>query len=980
MNGNLVDLDGIDGSNDSVNVTGGGLTIDSVDAEGDLVSTGLVHLQGASNNLAADVSGVGVTFDNDVTADGVAVDQTFDATSGTLLASSTIGKTGGALTLIGDDIDLIGTVTGDSQVTVGDTDTTSINIAANVTGAGVTFAKAVTADGVAVDQTFDALAGTLTASGITKSTTGDLTLGGAAGINLSGNVTGFNDAGDSVIFADAVTANGADQVFDAQDGTLTASGNITKTGDGNLTLGGATAINLSGDVTGFDDAAYSVTFDDDVTADGGVPGTPVDQTFDALGGTLIASGNITKTGDGNLTLGGVTAINLAGDVTGFDDAAYSVTFDDAVTADGGVPGTPVNQTFDALGGTLIASGNITKTGDGNLTLAGDTAINLDGTVDVDAGSLIIEDAFNASGDLIASADATLNAAGILDGAAQRIDAEAGTLWAKSTLDKDTAGNLTLAGGTAINLDGTVDVQDGDLLVEDNATVAAGETLRASGNLIQTEGKTLTGEGDLTLVAIGGTIKATSGPVEINMSNDDKTLRLTQNGLLNMDTFAVTDNGDTTPKDTNLIAEVTGETFTDNYADRWQSIQAKASGNVVLSGDSNIVIGTDEWTDLDSISRKGVYSTDGGVSIKSTSGTVVSAGNTILDDVTISGFANGNDGVSILEGEGNAAIVIHAGTDLVLGSDLTLEANGAYDTGIDERPDVKFFNDGEDIDVAIHTKANNITMDATVSNLVDNTAMVFDAETKVEFGSIFEGSMSSLNSTHGIEVVSRDSGSLTIAKGGDWLPYVNDPDSIKSWFDGDYVLRGGRVLAHVLAFVEAYQPVALTSFDLEEEEDIQYADLEGSLQLLVDEGFIDEENVQTYLDAAYSKMYATDLRPYKAAEKIKNYIPILADEGGTRLANLGALVNKHIASDDAIPSAEQYDSIVAELYSQDVQWAAAKEWLDAVVDTAGILTTEIGQPRDVTIANLTEIYLPEIERATQESVGIFFANYISQSAI
>ncbi|MHC4740018.1 MAG: hypothetical protein ACYS9Y_14010, partial [Planctomycetota bacterium] len=101
-----------------------------------------------------------------------------------------------------------------------------------------------------------------------------------------------------------------------------------------LTLGGATAIRLAGDVlgtTGFG-AADTITFEDDVTADGGA------QRFDAGPGTLDADGSITKITAGNLTLGGATAIRLAGDVlgtTGFG-AADTITFEDDVTADGGL--------------------------------------------------------------------------------------------------------------------------------------------------------------------------------------------------------------------------------------------------------------------------------------------------------------------------------------------------------------------------------------------------------------------------------------------------------------------------------------------------------------------------------------------------------------------------------------------------------------------------------------------------------------------
>jgi len=62
----------------------------------------------------------------------------------------------------------------------------------------------------------------------------------------------------------------------------------------------------------------------------------------------------------------------------------------------------------------------------------------------------------------------------LDGVAdQTIDAVAGTLDADGTLTKTGAGKLTLGGGTAIDLEGTVDVQGGELEIQDAFSAAAG---------------------------------------------------------------------------------------------------------------------------------------------------------------------------------------------------------------------------------------------------------------------------------------------------------------------------------------------------------------------------------------------------------------------------------------------------------------------------------------------------------------------------
>ena len=116
--GTLVDLDGIaDITGDSVNVTGGALTINGqTDAEGNLRAKGLITLNGTAN-LAGNVisTGSGITFEGDVTADGSG-DQLFDAGSDKLIAKNGVDidkSTASSLSLAGDSgIELGGNLTG----------------------------------------------------------------------------------------------------------------------------------------------------------------------------------------------------------------------------------------------------------------------------------------------------------------------------------------------------------------------------------------------------------------------------------------------------------------------------------------------------------------------------------------------------------------------------------------------------------------------------------------------------------------------------------------------------------------------------------------------------------------------------------------------------------------------------------------------------------------------------------------------------
>jgi len=470
----LVNLDGVDGSSgDSVDVKNGPLTIDGpVDAEGNLRATGVIQITGPAQ-LAGNVlsTGSGIIFEDDVIADGVG-SQTFDAGTGQLIAENGVDidkSTAGSLTLAGD---------------------AGIELGGNATGTGMTaadslvFENNVTADGTgdAQDQRLDAGLGTLDAYGsIAKNSDGKLNLGGDEGIELGGNVETHN--GD-LTFEDAVTAKGTgNQRFDA-DGTgtdLIAHDDIIKNTDGKLTLGAGTGegaeIYLAGDVK---TSNGDLIFWDKVIANG-----TGNQAFDADGaGTdLIADDDIIKTTAGNLTLsagtGAGSEIYLAGDVTTTDG---DITLWDQVIANGSD-----SQRFDAVGGKLWATDTITKTTTGNLNLGGDDAIDLDGTVDVDAGSLTIEDDFSAAADLIASENVTLEGAATLDGGTsitpvnQKITAENGKFYASGWIHKTGHGNLDIFGGyngplgTTAPLDYSVwthdvTVDNGELTIEGNACV------------------------------------------------------------------------------------------------------------------------------------------------------------------------------------------------------------------------------------------------------------------------------------------------------------------------------------------------------------------------------------------------------------------------------------------------------------------------------------------------------------------------------
>ena len=635
----LVDLDG------TVSASNGSVTVDNV------------------AQVFGDVTGTGVTFNGAVTANGSggSANQTFNAGTGTLWAKSTINKsTAGNLTLAGDTlVDLDGTVSASNgSVTVDNV----AQVFGDVTGTGVTFNGAVTANGSggSANQTFNAGTGTLWAkSTINKSTAGNLTLAGDTLVDLDGTVDvdagslyiedNFSAAGD-LLASDDVTLSSptvdatldgvVDQRIDAEGGTLWADGTITKTGEGDLYLAGQTAIDLDGTVDvdagslyiedNFS-AAGDLLASDDVTlssptVDATLDGV-VDQRIDAEGGTLWADGTITKTGEGDLYLAGQTAIDLdgtvdvdagslyiednfsaAGDLLASDDVTLSSPTVDA-TLDG-----VVDQRIDAEGGTLWADGTITKTGEGDLYLAGQTAIDLDGTVDVDAGSLYIEDNFSAAGDLLASDDVTLSSPTVdatLDGVVdQRIDAEGGTLWADGTITKTGEGDLYLAGQTAIDLDGTVDVDAGSLYIEDNFS-AAGDLLASDDVTLSspTVDATLDGVVDQRIDAEGGTLWADgtitkTGEGDLYLAGQtaidlDGTVDVDAGSLYIEDNFSAA--GDLLASDDVTLSSPTVDATLDGVVD--QRIDAEggtlwADGTITKTGEGDLYLAGQTAIDLD----------------------------------------------------------------------------------------------------------------------------------------------------------------------------------------------------------------------------------------------------------------------------------------------------------------------------------------------------------------------------------------------
>ncbi|MEQ8233223.1 MAG: filamentous hemagglutinin N-terminal domain-containing protein, partial [Gammaproteobacteria bacterium] len=362
----------------------------------------------------ADIGGNTVSW-GAIDALGASANVVLEAT-GLVTIDDVTGNAGGAISandLVTLDLDagsLTITSTGGNVVFVDANDVVrteggaiTINAAGSVdlggfdtTGAGGAQAGAVT-----INTASGGTLGSVTTGGATLTLNiGAGSLGQVVGSVISGTTALDKQGAGTLVLADANTYSGATSVGA---GTLQAASAAGLSANSDVTLAAGTVLDVN-------------DFAVDVAAFTGNTGT-LDL---GAGGELSASGNVDLTGTSVVTAGG-------GD-----------------------------NRIDAVGGTLTVD-TLTKSDAGNLTLAGATAIDLNGTVDVDAGNLVIEDTFTAAGDLLASGDVTLSGVGTLDGGvAQRVDAEGGTLTAVG-LTKTGAGDLTLAGATALDLNATVDV-------------------------------------------------------------------------------------------------------------------------------------------------------------------------------------------------------------------------------------------------------------------------------------------------------------------------------------------------------------------------------------------------------------------------------------------------------------------------------------------------------------------------------------------
>ena len=283
-------------------------------------------------------------------------------------------------------------------------------------------------------------------------------------------------------------------------------------------------------------------------------------------------------------------------------------------------------------------------------------------------------------------------------------------------------------------------------------------------------------------------------------------------------------------------------------------------------------------------------------------------------------------------------------------------------------DVAIYLGSSRLDPPIGTVAVNSKVE-----IADNGSMVVDAGETVTFGGKFNESV--FNQTQRLEVVSRSSNSLIEVIRFNRLPFAENPEAIRNWFNestgsftGAYVLRGVRtLLAEVLALSNPVPLVPPRTLEPELRGEVEGPDTQALMDLLSELGI----GVQPYMTEAYADSLSTDLRLYKAAEKLQKLMPILEDADGTRIAALKAAVEQFFPTLDLL-SEEQMNSftLVLESHKGDgTDYDLAGQCIFALRDYVNILSTEIGWPVETSVEFVMGRYVPRITENDEIRIAV-----------
>jgi hypothetical protein len=185
-----------------------------------------------------------------------------------------------------------------------------------------------------------------------------------------------------------------------------------------------------------------------------------------------------------------------------------------------------------------------------------------------------------------------------------------------------------------------------------------------------------------------------------------------------------------------------------------------------------------------------------------------------------------------------------------------------------------------------------------------------------------------------------------------LPFAGDAAGIAAFEDfigGEYVLRGAGLgnpditdgRAWVLENPIPPAPLYTETGEAAERQAFGEGGCPALMNWLAGELGIEEDEIEVTVANAFA--YSTDIQPCEMCGRLRDAATMLEDAEGTGVASLVQVVNEFVATPTP-PSEEQMASIAtafADHTDDGTYYAAAGEWIDALVEYVGILTSEMG---------------------------------------
>jgi hypothetical protein len=140
----------------------------------------------------------------------------------------------------------------------------------------------------------------------------------------------------------------------------------------------------------------------------------------------------------------------------------------------------------------------------------------------------------------------------------------------------------------------------------------------------------------------------------------------------------------------------------------------------------------------------------------------------------------------------------------------------------------------------------------------------------------------------------------------------------------------------------------------------------------DELGIDERTLKIW--ETITLAFDMDIQPCKACARLKDTATILQDTEGAYIAALAQAVNQ-VTSVTAPPSEEQMASIadaIARHGDDNTYYTAAGQWLDALVEYVGILSTDMGWSLDEAVALVIDKYVAPATEGADANLAAFIA--------